>query len=177
MIDNRSGLRPFLNPARSAAHFSSLWKHNMKNKILRINKKPVNLANLKMILEECSEVSAAYLFGSAAEGKGEVNDLDILVLLHRNFDKNEAYINLIHKLSRTINLPEYRIDLLFFDIEEVDSTVLTRAVNKGTLLKNDDQEYLSRTIDNVSRYLLENEVMRIRGKRLRQERLEVFCET
>jgi hypothetical protein len=55
--------------------------------------------------------------------------------------------------------------------------VITNAVNKGILLKNDEPEYLSDTIDNLSRYLLENESMMIRGKRLRQERLEVFSET
>lgn len=51
----------------------------MKNQILLINKTRVNLADLKVTLEECSEVSAAYLFGSAAEGKSEANDLDILM--------------------------------------------------------------------------------------------------
>jgi hypothetical protein len=57
--------------------------------------------------------------------------------------------------------------------------VITNAVNKGKgiLLKNDEPEYLSDTIDNLSRYLLENESMMIRGKRLRQERLVVFSET
>ena len=57
--------------------------------------------------------------------------------------------------------------------------MITNAVNKGKgiLLKNDEPEYLSDTIDNLSRYLLENESMMIRGKRLRQERLVVFSET
>jgi len=32
-------------------------------------------------------------------------------------------------------------------------------------------------IDSVSRYLLENETMMIRARRLRQERMEVFGET
>ncbi|MCI0496115.1 nucleotidyltransferase domain-containing protein [candidate division KSB1 bacterium] len=149
----------------------------MKSQILLANKTLVNLEALKSTLKECSDVSAAYLFGSAAEGNKEVNDLDILALLCRKSKKDEVYINLINKLSRTLNLPEHCIDLLFFDIEEVDPSVLTKAVNEGILLKNDDREYLSQTIDNASRYLLDNEAMRIRGKRLRQERLEVFCET
>lgn len=42
------------------------------------------------------------------------------------------------------------------------------------MLKNDDPIYLSDAIDRVSRYLLENEGIMIRGKRLRQERLEMF---
>ena len=55
--------------------------------------------------------------------------------------------------------------------------MITGTVNTGILLKNDEPEYLSDTIDNFSRHLLENESMMIRAKRLRQERLEVFSET
>ena len=69
------------------------------------------------------------------------------------------------------------IDLLFFDYLEADIAVLTRAVNEGILIKNDDPEYLSDMIDTFSRYLMENEAMMIRGLRLRQERLEEFSET
>lgn len=149
----------------------------MKNQIIKIKNAKVNLADFIESIKQCSEVSAAYLFGSAAEGEGIVNDLDILVLLHRNVDKHEAYINLTYKLSQVLNISEDCIDLLFLDPEEADPAVLTRAVNKGILLKNDDPDYLSDTIDNVSRNLLDNEAMVIRGKRLRQQRLEVFCET
>jgi hypothetical protein len=42
---------------------------------------------------------------------------------------------------------------------------------------NHDPEYLSDMIDSVSRYLLENEAMMIRARRLRQKRTEVFGET
>ena len=33
-----------------------------------------------------------------------VNDLDILVLLHRNIDKHEAYINLTYRLSHVFDI-------------------------------------------------------------------------
>jgi hypothetical protein len=56
-------------------------------------------------------------------------------------------------------------------------SILARAVNQGILLINRDPEYLSNMIDSVSRYLLENETMMIRARRLRQERTEVFGET
>jgi len=137
----------------------------------------IKLKDLKDMLKEYSEVSAAFLFGSAAKGESVVNDLDILVLLNRHVKKHEAYINLTYKLSQGLGISEDCIDLLFFDLKEADPTVLTRAVNYGIILKNDDPEYLSDTIDKFSRYLLENDTMIIRGKRLRQERLEVFCET
>jgi predicted nucleotidyltransferase len=149
----------------------------MKKQIFKVKNTQVNLADLKAMLKQQSEVSAAYLFGSAAKGESVVNDLDIMVLLHRHVDKHQVYFNLTHKLSQVTNISEDLIDLLFFDLEEANLTVLTRAVNKGILLKNDDPEYLSNAIDNFSRYLLDNEAMIIRAKRLRQERLEVFCET
>jgi hypothetical protein len=76
-----------------------------------------------------------------------------------------------------LNLPEDHIDLLFFDYHEADVSVLTKAVNEGILIKNDDPEYLSDMIDAFSSYLLNNEAMMIRGLRLRQERLEEFSET
>jgi predicted nucleotidyltransferase len=149
----------------------------MKNKVLKVKNATVTLKDLKIVLEGCSEVSAAYLFGSAASGEAMVNDLDILILLHQEIDKDEAYINLIYNLSKSLKIPESCVDLLFFDSNEADPSILTRAVNRGILLINHDPEYLSNMIDNVSRDLLENEVMIIRARRLRQERTEAFGET
>ena len=149
----------------------------MKNKVLKVKNATVTLKDLKIVLEGCSEVSAAYLFGSAASGEAMVNDLDILILLHQEIDKDEAYINLIYNLSKSLKIPESCVDLLFFDSNEADPSILTRAVNRGILLINHDPEYLSNMIDNVSRDLLENEAMIIRARRLRRERTEVFGET
>ena len=149
----------------------------MKNKKLKVKNATVTLKDLKIVLEGCSEVSAAYLFGSAASGETVVNDLDILVLLHQEMDKDEAYINLIYNLSKSLKIPESCVDLLFFDSNEANPSILTRAVNQGILLINHDPEYLSNMIDNVSRDLLENEAMIIRARRLRRERTEVFGET
>ena len=149
----------------------------MKNKKLKVKNATVTLKDLIFSLEGCSEVSAAYLFGSAASGEAMVNDLDILVLLHQEIDKDEAYINLIYNLSKSLKIPESCVDLLFFDSNEADPSILTRAVNRGILLINHDPEYLSNMIDNVSRDLLENEAMIIRARRLRRERTEAFGET
>ena len=149
----------------------------MNNNELKVKNTTITLKDLKIALEVCSEVSAAYLFGSAASGETVVNDLDILVLLHQEMDKDEAYINLIYNLSKSLKIPESCVDLLFFDLNEADLSILTRAVNQGILLINHDPEYLSNMIDNVSRDLLENEAMIIRARRLRRERTEVFGET
>jgi len=149
----------------------------MKNQKLKVKNTTINFKDLKIALEGCSEVSAAYLFGSAASGEAVINDLDILVLLHQEIDKDEAYINLIYTLSKSLKIPETCVDLLFFDSNEADPSILTRAVNRGILLINHHPEYLINMVDNISRYLLENETMIIRAQRLRQERMEVFGET
>ena len=148
----------------------------MKNRMVKIKNTLLKIADLKTILQRCHEISAAFLFGSAASGEDVVNDLDILVLLHQDTDKNEAYFNLTSNLSKSLKIPEACVDLLFFDLEEADLSILTRAVNHGILLINHDPEYLSNMIDKISRYLLENETMIIRARRLRQERMEVFGE-
>ena len=149
----------------------------MKKPIIQVKNSKVKIADIKASLQKCTDVSAAYLFGSGAQGLNAVNDLDILVLLNKHADKRTAYFDVIHKLSVHLNLPEDHIDLLFFDYHEADVAVLTRAVNQGILIKNEDPEYLSNIIDNFSRYLMENEAMMIRASRLRRERLEEFCET
>ena len=149
----------------------------MKNKEIIVKDTTVYLRDLINTLERCTEVSAGYLFGSAASGEAVVNDLDILVLLRQGIEKDKAYINITYNLSEFLKIPEACVDLLFFDLEEADLSVLTRAVNLGILLINHDPEYLSNMIDKISRYLLENETMIIRAQRLRQERIEAFGET
>jgi predicted nucleotidyltransferase len=149
----------------------------LKKQILKIRGRRISLSDLKGALRNYPEVSAAYLFGSAAMGASAVNDLDVLILLHEHADKHDVFINLSDKLSKTLNLPEDRIDLLLFDLQEADPDVLMKAINQGILLKNGDPAYLGDMIDRFSRYLLENEPMRIRARRLRAERLEAFCET
>jgi len=149
----------------------------MKKQIIQVRNKRVKISDIKASLQECTDVSAAYLFGSGAQGLNVANDLDILVLLNKHADKRTAFFDVIHKLSSHLNLPEDCIDLLFFDYHEADVSVLARAVNEGILIKNDDPEYLGDMIDDFSRYLLANEAVRIRGLRLRRERLEEFSET
>ena len=148
----------------------------MKNQIIQVRNKKVKLSDIKASIQKCTDVSAAYFFGSGSQALPVVNDLDILVLLKKHADKRTAFFDVIHKLSSQLNLPDDHIDLLFFDYHEADVSVLVRAVNEGILIKNDNPEFLSDIIDEFSRYLLENEAMMIRGLRLRRERLEEFNE-
>jgi len=46
---------------------------------------------LKQTLQDSPEVAAAYLFGSAVINASVVIDLDILLLVYPNIDKNIAY--------------------------------------------------------------------------------------
>ena len=80
----------------------------MQNQELKVKNRTVNFKDLKITLERCSEISAAYLFGSAASGEVAVNDLDILVLLHQDVDKDAAYINLTYNLSKFLKIPEVK---------------------------------------------------------------------
>ena len=130
---------------------------------------------LKSCLQSHDEVLAAYLFGSAARREFVQNDLDILVLLCPGTDPFQAYVDLTHNLSKTLRIREKHIDLLFFDLEAADPTVLYRAVNEGILLKNKDPLLLDDRIDALSRYFLENEPLFRNAKQLRRERLEGFC--
>ena len=148
----------------------------MKKRILQVRKITADIAVLKEALNESPEVVAAYLFGSAVRGENAVNDLDILVLLHPNADRYGAYIDLVSRLSQVLNIHEDSIDLLFFDVDEADPLVLSRAVNEGIVLKNQDPDFLFNRIDAVSRYLLDNDAMIQRARRLRRERVEAFCE-
>jgi predicted nucleotidyltransferase len=149
----------------------------MKKQIVQVKNKKISISDIEALLAKCSEVSAAYLFGSAVRNEIAVNDLDILVLLNKGIEKHMVCFDLIHKLSVHLKLPENQIDLLFFDYYEVNPSILTKAINLGILIKNDDPEYLSDMIDAFSRYLMVNEAMMVRGLRLRQERLEEFSET
>jgi predicted nucleotidyltransferase len=149
----------------------------MKKQIVQVKNKKISISDIEALLAKCPEVSAAYLFGSAVRNEIAMNDLDILVLLNKGIEKHTVCFDLIHKLSVHLKLPENQIDLLFFDYYEVNPSILTKAINLGILIKNDDPEYLSDMIDAFSRYLMVNEAMMVRGLRLRQERLEEFSET
>jgi predicted nucleotidyltransferase len=136
-----------------------------------------DLNMLKQSLRNSPEVAAAYLFGSAATNAPVVNDLDILLLVYPDIDKNTAYFDLVCRISEALALSEDKIDILFFDLQEADAEILYEAVNQGVLLKNESPELLGESIEKLSLYLMQNELIITRAKQLRHEQLEVFCGT
>jgi predicted nucleotidyltransferase len=136
-----------------------------------------DLNMLKQSLRNSPEVAAAYLFGSAATNASVVNDLDILLLVYPDIDKNTAYFDLVCRISEALALPEDKIDILFFDLQEADAEILYEAVNQGVLLKNESPELLGESIEKLSLYLMQNAFIITRAKQLRHEQLEVFCDT
>jgi len=134
-----------------------------------------NLDMLKQSLRDSPEVAAAYLFGSAVINAPVVNDLDILLLVYPDIDKDIAYFDLVSRISKALTLPEEKIDILFFDFQEADPDILYEAVNNGVLLKNESPELLGESIEKLSLYLTQNEFIIARSKQLRHEQLEVFC--
>jgi predicted nucleotidyltransferase len=130
---------------------------------------------LKQTLRNSPEVAAAYLFGSAVINAPVVNDLDILLLVYPDINKNIAYFDLVSRISEALTLPEEKIDILFFDLQEADPDILYEAVNNGVLLKNESPELLGERIEKLSLYLMQNEFIIARAKQLRHEQLEVFC--
>jgi predicted nucleotidyltransferase len=137
-------------------------------------KQTLDFETLKKCLSDRTEVVAAYLFGSSAEGE-LARDLDILVLLSPDVDASRIYFELAASLSDTLGIQEDKIDLLFFNMDEADPMVLYEAVSTGILLKNRDPDMLGDSIDALSRYFLENDVIIERAAQLRNERLEDFC--
>ena len=136
-----------------------------------------DLDMLKQSLRNSPEVAAAYLFGSAATNAPVINDLDILLLVYPDIDKDTACFDLVCRISEALALPEGKIDILFFDLQEADPDILYEAVNNGVLLKNESPELLGESIEKLSVYLMQNELIITRAKQLRHEQLEVFCGT
>ena len=106
-----------------------------------------DLDMLKQSLRNSPEAAAAYLFGSAAMNAPVVNALDILLLVYPDVDKNIAYFDLVSRISEAVALPEEKIDILFFDLQEADPDILYEAFNNGVLLKNESPELLGESIE------------------------------
>jgi predicted nucleotidyltransferase len=135
----------------------------------------VNIPKLKNLMQAMPEIAAAYLFGSAAEGGPVVNDLDLLVLTFPGVNQDQAYFDILGRLSQELCLPEERIDLIFFELDVVDPHVLHSAINNGIIIKNQNPELLSERIDQLSLFFLINESYIQRAKALLEEQLEEFC--
>jgi predicted nucleotidyltransferase len=132
---------------------------------------------IKKCIAESPDVVAAYLFGSAAGAEQAVNDLDILVFLNQGAKRLETQFVLMNRLSNVTGFNSDRIDIVVFDLDEVEPVILQKAINQGVLLINNDPDFLSDRIEELSGYFLKNEPMIYRAELLKKDRMEVFCET
>ena len=76
------------------------------------------------------EIAAAYLFGSAAEGGAVVNDLDLLVLTYPGINQDQAYFDILYRLTQELSLSEEQIDLVFFELD-IDDQHFLEQLRKG----------------------------------------------
>ena len=132
---------------------------------------------IKKCITEIPDIVAAHLFGSAASAEQTVNDLDILVFLNQGANRLETQCVLINSLSKVTGFKPDRIDIVVFDLNEVEPVILQKAINKGILLINNDPEFLTCRIEELSGYFMKNEPMIHRAELLKKERMEAFCET
>ena len=132
---------------------------------------------IKKCITEIPDVVAAYLFGSAASAEQTVNDLDMLVFLNQGANRLETQCVLINSLSKVTGFKPDRIDIVVFDLDEVEPVILQKAINQGILLINNDPDFLSCRIEELSGYFMNNEPMIHRAELLKKERMEAFCET
>ncbi|MEA1945858.1 MAG: nucleotidyltransferase domain-containing protein [Thermodesulfobacteriota bacterium] len=137
----------------------------------------LDLHLIKMCITKTPEVVAAYLFGSAASAEQTVNDLDILVFLSEGSKSLETQFVLMKRLSKVTEFKPDRIDIVVFDLDEVEPVILQKAINQGILLINNDPDFLSCRIEELSGYFMKNEPMIHRAELLKKERMEAFCET
>lgn len=92
---------------------------------------PLDLNGLKEADSGIPEIAACYLFGSAARQDVVVNDLDLLVLVRPGADAERAIWDLFREISETLGIEADKVDVLLFDIQRADPTVLYRAVAEG----------------------------------------------
>ena len=134
------------------------------------------LKKIRECLDTKPDILVAYLFGSGVSGEEIVNDLDILIFADEKANRLKIQLELVSNLSKLTGLTAHKIDIVFFDQEEVDLNILRNAINHGILLKNIAPELLSDRIGKLSKYFLRNEPVMLNAKRLEKERLEAFCE-
>ena len=134
----------------------------------------LHLEEIKRVLAAVQEIAACYLFGSMVRQEAVVNDLDLLILNRPEADAGKAIWELTRQISESTDIEADRVDILQFDLQQADPTVLYRAVTEGVLLKNELPDLLTDKIEDLSRYLVEHEYLISEAKRLRNELIKEF---
>ena len=130
------------------------------------------IAAVEQEMAENDNVAAAYIFGSIIES-GIFNDIDILILpeksaLNHIFLTYKISANLAEKLSISSDF----IDAILLDLEKTDPLILGEALKTGRLIKNQNPDYLSDKLEEVSSFFLINEAVLYRRQVLLREQLE-----
>ena len=108
--------------------------------------------------------------------KSANNYIEVIYKQDEKVSRLRIQLEIVSNLSKLTGLTADKIDVVFFDQEEVDPDILRNAINHGILLKNIAPELLSDRIGELSKYFLRNEPTILNAKRLEKERLEAFCE-
>ena len=108
---------------------------SQKNKILQ---------QLKLVLDDESDIVLAILFGSCAKGTATFNsDIDIAIKLNKPLLKDKK-IRLIQCLA---NITGRAVDLV--DLAKVGEPLLSQIIKHGELIKGNKQAYTEIAIKNV----------------------------
>ncbi|MDZ7832212.1 MAG: nucleotidyltransferase domain-containing protein [Desulfobacterales bacterium] len=138
-----------------------------------LNKDKENIiAAVKQEMAENDNVAAAYIFGSILE-PGIFNDIDILILPEKNA-LNDIFLiyEISANLAEKIHISSDDIDMVLLDLEKTDPLILGEALKKGQLIKNQNPDYLSDKLEEVSSFFLINEAVLYRRQELLREQLE-----
>ncbi|MBF0118769.1 MAG: nucleotidyltransferase domain-containing protein [Desulfobacterales bacterium] len=136
---------------------------------MKFVKNEIIIKKVQQELDKIESVVSAYIFGSILK-KGVFNDIDILILLNNQADKNSIFLELPCNLARSLNISSNKIDILNFDLREANPIVLIKAV-KGRLIKNVDDELLTDKLEELSCFFLMNEPILYYRKELLRELL------
>jgi len=123
-------------------------------------------------MAENDNVAAAYIFGSILESE-IFNDVDILILPEKNA-LNHIFLTykISANLSEKLNISSDFIDAILLDLEKTDPLVLGEALKTGRLIKNQNPDYLSDKLEEISSFFLINEAVLYRRQVLLREQLD-----
>ena len=124
------------------------------------------IKKLKKYFSNRGDVAAAYLFGSLAMNEPVANDVDILVLAARDANPDDVWFSILADLCKILSLPEEKIDVIPFSLDEIQIEIIYDAVENGVLLVEKDEDYLGDMLEALSSRMKETEIIRARRLQL-----------
>ena len=120
------------------------------------------------VSQNAAKIAALYIFGSFTKNETVVNDIDILLLPAKDVDQEELYACVLKDLKQLVT--DFKIDLLLFNLKEVDPRILHQAITEGIAFVN-DKDYLGSKIDELSFILRQREYLYRQTKKYLMELL------